>query len=91
MVNGAREENNKWRNKEFNYYEDIKIKAILFDMILVSMNLKNKVTQSGVYSGFEAIQGTKSRIKFEKSGLVYTHRGTLASDHLPVWVILDID
>ena len=91
VVKGAREENNKWRNMKFNYYKDIKIKAALFDQILVSMNLKNKVIEAGVYKGVDAVKGTKSKIKFVKGKIQYTFRGTFASDHIPVWVVLDFN
>jgi len=86
VINGARSENNKWRNREFNYYKDVQIKAILFDQILVSMNLKNNIVSSGVYSGTEAVQGTETKIKFIEGDIHYTRRGSLPSDHVPVWV-----
>jgi len=86
LIAGARAENNKWRDKEFNYYKDVKIKAILFDQILVSMNLKDKVLETGVYKGIEAVKGSETKIKFVEGGLKFKKRGTLPSDHVPVWV-----
>ncbi len=89
-VPGAREENNRWRGKVYNYREDVKIKAILIDQILVSMNLKPTVWAVGIFHKSEAIRGDLSRIKFDHGELRYTHRGSLASDHLPVWAELEI-
>ncbi|MFQ5770799.1 MAG: endonuclease/exonuclease/phosphatase family protein [bacterium] len=90
VVRGSRAENNKWRAKEYNYYRDVKIKAILFDQILVSMNLKNNVLDAGVFNDSVAIKGELSKIKFIDDNLIYTNRGTLASDHVPVWTILKL-
>ncbi|MFQ5603130.1 MAG: endonuclease/exonuclease/phosphatase family protein [bacterium] len=90
VVKGARAENNKWRGKKHNFFEDVKVKAILFDQILVSMALKDRVVETGVVNNFVAIRGQGSRIKFTDDGLVYTRRGSLASDHVPVWAVLDL-
>jgi endonuclease/exonuclease/phosphatase family metal-dependent hydrolase len=90
-VTGARAENNKWRGLEnYNYYTDVKIKGILFDQILVSLNLKPYVTDVGVLNYTFAIKGDESKIRFEKDGLHYLHRGSLASDHVPVWAVLSL-
>ncbi|MFQ5676104.1 MAG: endonuclease/exonuclease/phosphatase family protein [bacterium] len=89
-VDGSRAENNKWRGREHNYFEDVKIKAILFDQILVSMNLRPFVSRVGVFNGAAAIRGDGSRIRFTESGVQYTKRGDLASDHVPVWAILEL-
>ena len=88
MVPGARAENNKWRGKPHNFVQDVKVKAILFDQILVSQNLKNHVQSSGVFTHAEAVKGTRSRIRFSGDEIVYTTRGDFASDHVPVWTIL---
>lgn len=90
-VTGARDENNKWRGQEnYNYYIDVKIKGILFDQILVSMNLKPYITGVGVLNYAFAIKGDESKIRFEQDSLRYLHRGSLASDHVPVWVTLNL-
>ncbi len=88
MVPGARTENNKWRGKPHNFARDVKIKAILFDQILVSQNLKDHVQSSGIFTRAEAVKGTRSRIRFSGDEIVYTTRGDFASDHVPVWTIL---
>lgn len=89
-VPGARQENNKWRDKVYNYREDVKIKASLIDQILVSLNLKPYVKGSGIFHKTVAIKGDISRIKFVEGEVRYLYRGSLASDHLPVWVELAI-
>ena len=88
IVSGARAENNKWRGKPHNFMRDVKVKAILFDQILVSQNLKDHVQSSGVFTHAEAVKGTRSRIRFSDGEIVYTTRGDFASDHVPVWTIL---
>ena len=88
MVSGARAENNKWRDKPHNFMRDVKVKAILFDQILVSQNLKHHVHSSGIFTHAEAVRGTRSRIRFSGDEINYTTRGDFASDHVPVWTIL---
>lgn len=88
VVKGAREENNRWRGLEHDFMKDVKVKAILFDQILVSQNLKDRVKQVGVFTGASAVVGKRSRIRFEGDDLIYTTRGDFASDHVPVWAVL---
>ncbi len=88
MVSGARAENNKWRDRPHNFARDVKVKAILFDQILVSQNLKDHVQSSGIFTRAEAVRGTRSRIRFSDGEIVYATRGDFASDHVPVWTIL---
>ncbi len=73
VVPGSRAENNWWRGKHYDYYYHVRIKAILFDQILVSRNLKSRVTSRGIFTGAEAVKGSKN---------------TRASDHVPVWIVL---
>lgn len=89
-VAGARAENNKWRNREHDFFNDVKVKAILFDQILVSRNLKSAVTGSGVFNQSVAVRGAPSRIRFVQGTLEYTKRGSLASDHVPVWTTVQV-
>ena len=63
VVEGAREENNKWRGRKHDFIKDVKVKAILFDQILVSQNLKDHVVDRGVYTGASAVVGMRSRIR----------------------------
>ncbi len=90
VVAGSRAENNKWRGIEHDYFKDVKIKAVLLDQILVSLNLKDYVTGVSVLNTSTAVKGNRSRIRFTNSGLVYTERGSLASDHIPVWITLKL-
>jgi endonuclease/exonuclease/phosphatase family metal-dependent hydrolase len=89
-VSGSRLENNKWRGIEHSYWDDVKVKAILFDQILLSMGLKVNVKQTGVLNLTAAVTGEGSKIKFENNRIIYTKRGSFASDHVPVWIVLDI-
>ena len=52
--------NNKWRGREHDFFNDVKVKAILFDQILVSHNLKDHVVDRGVFTGASAVVGTRS-------------------------------
>lgn len=88
-VLGSREENNKWRDKQYDFYKDVKVKEILLDQILVSLNLKTFFVKSGVFNGSEAVKGIPSKTRFTKDGVIYTQRGSLASDHLPVYAIFE--
>lgn len=86
-IPGAREENNHWRGKEHDFFKDVKIKALLMDQILVSMDLKSRFVEAGILQSINAVEGKSSSIKFTEEGIVYTKRGTLASDHVPVWAV----
>ena len=88
VVEGSREENNKWRGREHDFMKDVKVKTILFDQILVSQNLKDHVVDRGVFMGASAVVGTRSRVRFQGNDLFYTTRGNFASDHVPVWAVL---
>lgn len=89
VVAGSRKENNRFRDKEYDFFKDVKIKDVLIDQIFISLSLKPFAKKSDVFVSGAAVRGTKSRIKFGKNGLEYTFRGTFASDHVPV--ILDLD
>lgn len=90
VVRGSRYENNRFRNKKHDYWKDVKIKETLLDQILVSMNLKNAVKEVSLYTKPIAVTGSKSSIKFKNDKLIYTKRGDFASDHIPVWIELDL-
>jgi endonuclease/exonuclease/phosphatase family metal-dependent hydrolase len=91
VVSGSRAENNKWRDQPHDFMKDVKIKTILFDQILVSMNLKPAVKSAGVLNLRTAISGKPTRIRFVNDRLEYSERNDLASDHVPVWVILNLN
>jgi endonuclease/exonuclease/phosphatase family metal-dependent hydrolase len=80
-VQGARKENDRWRDKDYRYPDDLSIIQILFDQILVTPALAKSVKKPAqVYAGEDALKGTPSKRETP---------GTLASDHLPVYVDLD--
>ncbi len=91
MIEGSRAENNKWRDQPHDFMKDVKIKTILYDQILVSLNLKAKVIGMGVFNRTVAIAGKSSRIEMIDGKLRYTERHDLASDHVPVWAILNLN
>ena len=64
----------------------MKVKAVLFDQILVSLNLQDRIVEAGVFNGTEAISGQASRVGFGDGGLIVRKVGDFASDHVPVWV-----
>lgn len=79
-VRGARKENDRWRNKDYRYPDDLSIIQVLFDQILLSPELaKLAAGPAQIYSQEDALRGTPSA----RGGM-----GTLASDHLPVYVDL---
>ncbi len=80
-VRGARKENDRWRNKDYRYPDDLDVTQILFDQILVSPPLaKLSEGSAKIFARPEALRGAPSG-----RGIP----GTLASDHLPVYVDLD--
>lgn len=90
-VEGARAENNNWRDKPHDFRNDVKIKTILIDQILVSLNLKSKVSEVGVFNQTVAIAGKSSRVEMIDGKLQYLERRDLASDHVPVWAVLNLN
>lgn len=81
IVPGARNENERWRGKEYDFRSDVRIKPALFDQILVSPSISNAGTWT-----FRAmpprmvLDGSATRMN---QGRI-TEEGTRASDHLPV-------
>jgi exonuclease III len=90
-VPGSRSENNRWRNRKHDYRQDVKIKAVLFDQILVSMNLAERLSASGVFDDTSAVKGQASRVRFKGRGLTVTKKGDFASDHVPVWTEITLN
>jgi len=82
-VPGARKENEKWRGKDYGYPDDLAVREILFDQILVSQKLKKlQIGEAQIYNKPDALRGSMSNERnLEKNGAT----GTLASDHLPVF------
>lgn len=87
-VNGAAAENEKFRGKVYRYPQDLAVTQTLFDQILVSTELKKKFANKvGIYSRAEALRGTLGRVRRDNATGVttYLEKGSLASDHLPVF------
>lgn len=89
-VAGARKENNRLRGKVYRFPADVAVTQILFDQIFVSPHLASRVTNPArVYAEADALRGTKSQVVRTESGTATArHRGSLASDHVPVYIDL---
>ncbi|GIV02100.1 MAG: hypothetical protein KatS3mg015_0930 [Fimbriimonadales bacterium] len=79
IAKGARDDNNRLRGQDYDYPGDVLVEQALFDQILVSHALARRVERSraDVYAGEDALRGMTSGRHGE---------GSLASDHLPVFV-----
>ena len=91
VVPGSRTENNRWRNRVHDYRRDVKVKAVLFDQILVSMDLADRITAVGVFDDTSAVAGKASRVRFKGRGLEVNRKGDFASDHVPVWAEITLN
>lgn len=83
-VPGAYKENEWWRGREHNFRTDVKIKAVLFDQIIVSSELAKTAGTPVIASPKDVLDGSQPRVT---DGNVSVE-GTRASDHLAVWVDL---
>lgn len=89
IVAGSKEENEKWRGKDYDFRNDTKIHQTLLDQILVSPSLAKKTAPAQVYVGLDALQGEDGRTTKRDDGTTnYIEKGTRASDHLPLYVFL---
>lgn len=86
-VKGARQENEKWRGKDYRFPDDLAMTQTMFDQILISRKMNQVFSGTvSVYSGQDALRGTKARGPREGTeAATYQNMGTLASDHLPVY------
>lgn len=88
VVKGSKEENEKFRGKDYDFRNDSTIHQSLLDQILVSPSLA-KGAVAKIYSSLTALEGTRGRVTVRDDGSVtYVEQGTRASDHLPVYVTL---
>lgn len=83
-IPGAYAENEKWRTREHNFRTDVKIKAILFDQIIVSRSLAASAGVPVIGNPKDVLDGSYPRVTDARVEV----EGTRASDHLPVWVDL---
>lgn len=84
---GARRENDRLRGVNYRFPDDVAVLQIMFDQILVSPKMNELFSgRIGIFAGVEALRGRPPNVQVESSGYVrYTDKGTLASDHLPVY------
>lgn len=86
IVAGAKEDNDRLRGKEYRFPDDVKVPQILFDQILVSPEIFARgVPVVRIYDGEDAMRGLGGRIQIVNDVVNYLEKGTLASDHLPVF------
>lgn len=78
VIPGAMADNDRLRGIEYRYPQDVRVKQVLFDQILVSPKIGADGT--AVYAGVDALRGSAGRVRNGEE----TVKGTLASDHLPV-------
>ncbi|MCG9895975.1 MAG: endonuclease/exonuclease/phosphatase family protein [Fimbriimonadaceae bacterium] len=83
-VPGSKQENERFRDRVYNFRQDVRIKPSLFDQILISPDLRQAAGPAHILFSHDLIEGDEPRVQ---DGRV-TVPGTRASDHLPVWVEL---
>ena len=85
-VTGAKADSERLRGIDYRFPQDVRVTQTLFDQILVSPELAERVkTQPTIYAYPAALQGTRSRVRVSDTGVEYTEQGTRVSDHLPVF------
>jgi endonuclease/exonuclease/phosphatase family metal-dependent hydrolase len=86
-IRGAKDENERFRNRNYNYEKDVRIKPVLFDQILVSPSLAKRLKGSAEILWTSGIlDGTPPT----SMGTGPTGSGTRASDHLPVFAAFQL-
>jgi endonuclease/exonuclease/phosphatase family metal-dependent hydrolase len=89
VVAGAREDNSRLRGRDYKYPDDVRVRQIMFDQILVSPALA-RGAKAEVYAGAPALRGERGRVRFDGATAEYTEKGDLASDHLPVVAVVKL-
>lgn len=89
IVRGAKVDNDRLRGMNYSFPRDVRVTQALFDQILVSPSLAEKVVATGIYFGENALTGKEPDVRRDPDGnpVIYK-QGTLASDHLPVYADL---
>jgi endonuclease/exonuclease/phosphatase family metal-dependent hydrolase len=86
IAKGAKEDNARLRGIEYRYPDDVKVMQALFDQILASPGLAGMSDgRAEIFSGNAALGGTEGDVSLTATTVEYTEKGTLASDHLPVF------
>ncbi|MCU0316049.1 MAG: endonuclease/exonuclease/phosphatase family protein [Fimbriimonadaceae bacterium] len=89
-VPNAKSENDRLRGIEYRFPQDVSVTQIMFDQIFVSPHLGQAGSRASVYTGPAALRGLRGRVTVTNNpdgsrNVVYTEKGTMASDHLPVY------
>lgn len=90
-VAGAMKSNEDTRGKEHRFPQDVPVAQTLFDQILISPDLKKAVNKIEIHSSVACLQGKRGRTERTDSGANYIEKPTRASDHLPVFVDLNLN
>lgn len=91
VVPGSKEENERWRGKDYDFVNDSKIHQTLLDQILVSPALAANKPEIKVHTSRECFEGKRGRTLRDDNGVAtYTEKGTRASDHVPIYVDLKL-
>jgi len=90
-VRGAKADNDRLRGINYQFPRDVNVTQALFDQILVSKKIESRVGDAHIYFGKDALSGMEGRVKRNNSGVaIIEKQGTLASDHLPVFVDINL-
>ena len=85
IVSGASADNDRLRDKDYQFPQDVKVTQILFDQILVSHSLFLLTSGAHIYAGTRAMAGSLGRTQVTDAGVEYLEKGDRASDHLPTY------
>ena len=95
-VVGAKAENDRLRDRDYRFPQDVKITQTFFDQIFASPSIFARGTDCRVYDGEDAFRGLPGRVRVMENqqtgarSVEYTENGTLASDHLPVYADITV-
>ena len=85
----ARSENERTRDVYYRYPQDLRVTEVLMDQILVSPGLAADAVP-GIYAGADALRGTSGRTRKADGRTEYAVKGSMASDHVPVYLDLPL-
>ncbi|MFN7171340.1 MAG: endonuclease/exonuclease/phosphatase family protein [Fimbriimonadaceae bacterium] len=86
VASGARADNERLRDVDYRYPQDVEVTQIMFDQILVSPPIfRRGVEGPWIYSLPPAVQGKPGRTRIVDGQVRNEFKGDQASDHLPVF------
>lgn len=91
IVSGAKADNDRLRDRDYRFPQDVKVPQAFFDQIFCSPNIYARGANAFVYDGEDALRGLGGRVKVSEDPntgartVEYLEEGTRASDHLPVY------